>query len=54
MKVGTLVLSTYSEANPAIGIVIERAGSRLSEWWIVEWSWGKRECIWEHYLRILS
>ena len=57
MKVGDLVqVNYYGKQSGPVGLVIGRALSLPSEWWIVEWlrATKRRETIRSEHLKIIS
>ena len=58
MKVGDLVqVNHYGKQHGPVGIIIGRALSLPSEWWIVEWAgseWRERETIRSEHLKLVS
>ena len=58
MKVGNLVRRNHygapSKGRGPVGIIISRALSLPSEWWIVEWAGDGRETIRSEHLKVVS
>jgi hypothetical protein len=55
MKVGDLVqVNHYGKQHGPIGLIIRRALSLPSEWWIVEWAGDGRETIRSEHLKVIS
>jgi hypothetical protein len=55
MKVGDLVqVNHYGKRHGPVGIIISRALSLPSEWWIVEWAGDGRETIRSEHLKVVS
>jgi len=55
MQVGDLVqVNHYGKRHGPVGIIISRALSLPSEWWIVEWAGDGRETIRSEHLKVVS
>jgi hypothetical protein len=55
MRVGDLVqVNHYGVKHGPAGIIIRRALSLPSDWWIVEWAGQARETIRANHLKVIS